>query len=167
MALRCLSSSNADAQNLQVQDLALARQHVVLHVQPQHGGQVRLHDRRPPPGAPVPPVRPRRLRWRAASRCATRAIRAALCNSSKCARRDPSSSNRTAPPGRPAAPRTSAGRLMLQVVEAHHHVGHLHAGVVDVVLHLHALRRGRAACARTCRPAWRCAGARCAPPCWD
>ena len=28
---------------------------------------------------------------------------------------------------------------MFQVVEAHHHVGHLHAGIVDVVLHLHAM----------------------------
>ena len=28
---------------------------------------------------------------------------------------------------------------MFQVVEAHHHVGYLHAGVVDVVLHLHAM----------------------------
>ena len=29
------------------------------------------------------------------------------------------------------------GGLLFQVVEADHHVGHLHAGVVDVVLHLH------------------------------
>ena len=35
------------------------------------------------------------------------------------------------------------GRLVLQVVEAHHHVGHLHAGVVDVVLHLHVAAEAR------------------------
>jgi hypothetical protein len=29
-------------------------------------------------------------------------------------------------------------RLLLELAEAHHDVGHLHAGVVDVVLHLHA-----------------------------
>ena len=33
-------------------------------------------------------------------------------------------------------------RLLFQVVEAHHDVGHLHAGVVDVVLHLDALAAG-------------------------
>ncbi len=31
------------------------------------------------------------------------------------------------------------GRLLLQVVKSHHHVGDLHAGVVDVVLHFDAL----------------------------
>ena len=35
--------------------------------------------------------------------------------------------------------RDLGGRLVFQVMKAHHHVGHLHAGVVDVVLHFHAL----------------------------
>ena len=34
------------------------------------------------------------------------------------------------------------GGFVLQVVEAHHHVGHLHAGVVDVVLHFDAVAAG-------------------------
>ena len=34
------------------------------------------------------------------------------------------------------------GGLVLQVMEAHHHVGHLDAGVVDVVLHFHAVAAG-------------------------
>jgi hypothetical protein len=31
---------------------------------------------------------------------------------------------------------------MFEVMKAHHHIGHLHAGVIDVVLHLHALAAG-------------------------
>jgi hypothetical protein len=67
---------------------------------------------------------------------------AVLCNSWKCARRGPSSNNRSARRDRPAAPHIGRS-LVFQEMEAHHHVGHLHAGVVDVVLHLD-LRRGSA-----------------------
>ena len=31
---------------------------------------------------------------------------------------------------------------MFQVMEAHHHIGHLHAGIVDVILHFHAVPAG-------------------------
>ena len=59
-------------------------------------------------------------------------------------RRDPSSSSRTCP----ARAATSAQGLLLDVQEADDDVGHLHAGVVDVVLDADARRRGGAA-ART------------------
>ena len=42
--LALLEQLEGGGPELQVQDLALAREHVVLHVQPQHGRQVRLHD---------------------------------------------------------------------------------------------------------------------------
>ena len=87
------------------------------------------------------------------------------CNRRRCARRGPSRDSRS------AAARASAGdlggRLLLEVVKADDDIGHLHAGVVDVVLHLDALARARAACGRTCRRAPRCAGGRCARPCSD
>ena len=152
---------------LQVQNLALARQHVVLDVQPQHGRQVRLARWRPPPGAPVRPVRPSP----ASIACSVSArhcerFRMLLVIARTCARRDPSRDNRSAAGSSISSPHVRR-RLLLQVVEPDHDVGHLHAGVVDVVLHFDAVCRARAACGRTCRPERHCAGGRCARPCWD
>ena len=55
--------------------------------------------------------------------------------------------------------------LLLEVQEAHHHVGHLDAGVVDVVLDAHLVAAVAEDRARRCRPGWRCAGGRCGRPC--
>src|SRR5450759_829768 len=102
------------------------------------------------------------LPWRSA----TAAIRHGPCSSSTCTRRDPSSNNRNAPPGRPAAPP--------------HRPGFSFPGSGSppprppparrCFLYSSAPRRAgpwRASCARTCRPASRCAGGQCGPPYWD
>ena len=88
----------------------------------------------------------------------------------KFAHRDPSSSNRSAGPLRSSSSssvRTSAERFSFEVQKPDHDVRDLHAGVVDVVLHLDLLP-GRAQQAHEgVAQNRRCAGGRCARPCWD
>ena len=57
--------------------------------------------------------------------------------------------------------------FLFDVRKANDDVGHLHAGVVDVVLNVDFPARRRAAGARRCRRGSRCADVRCARPCWD
>ena len=151
---------------LQVQDLALARQHVVLDVQPQHGLQVRLDD----------------------------GIGHQVRQFGDFALARLDGVQRGAAPGqRFGMVLVVARRVRVQVpaviIEAHRGVGEqrLHVGRASSFPDsgipprrrpparrccrcssaLPRACRRRAACARTCRRAWRCAGARYARPYWD
>ena len=122
----------------EMQNLALARQHVVLDVQPQHGGEVRVDDG---VGHQMREFRQfARARFDGVQRFGApgEGFRDDLCNAARCARKDPSRCNRTA-----ASPVDQRGHIggsfLFEEVEARHHVGHLHAGVVDVVLHFDAM----------------------------
>ena len=107
--------------------------------------------------SPCPP------RWRAACRSGRRAGPCPPRTSRSPARRDPSSSSRS---GAAAASARDVGHAaVLEVQEPDHDVGHLHAGVVDVVLDLdrHAVEAQQARPA--CRRARSSARDRCARPC--
>ncbi len=80
----------------------------------------------------------RRSRARAGSRGAAPGAPGPPRTSGRPRRRGPSSSSRTAR----GSPRPRRPDRCAQVHEAHHHVGELHAGVVDVVLHLDRLAQG-------------------------
>ena len=109
-----------------------------------------------------PPPRCRRPRSRAASAPVAPCWRDLWHRTRRPSRTGPSSSSRSWPW---IAAHLGAG-LLLEVQEAHHHVGHLHAGVVDVVLHHHVVAAGAQHPHEACRRGRRCAGGRCAPPCW-
>ena len=150
---------------MQVQDFALARKEVVLDVEPVHGLEMTAQDRGGDQVGDRSDLvaalfdRVQRLQANLQVLLVLRRTTA------RPARRGPSSSSRNAAARRVAS--ISARDFFSRCTKSDDHVGHLHAGVVDVVLDVDFAARQSAAGARTCRRGSRCAGARCAPPCWD
>ena len=129
---RLLQQLERAVPEVQAQDVALVGEQVVADAEALHGGEVAVHDARGHVRGQRARCRCRPPRSRAASRPAASCARDRRRRSRRPARRGPSSSSRSLP-GRGRA--TSASDLPLEVQEAHHDVGDLHAGVVDVVLH--------------------------------
>ena len=115
---------------VQAQDVALVREQVVADPEPRHRGEVAVHDpARHVLGEPrrVVPARLDRVEGLGLQGLVLRVGGVEVAHP------------RVEVPAvvvEPAGDRLDLGQgLPVDVLEAHHHVGHLHAGVVDVVLH--------------------------------
>ena len=136
---RSFKQFESSGPELQMQDLAFARQHVIADVQTQHGGDVQSSRWHRQPGFLALGENTaagfnRVQSFGAPVECFGIVFRR---NRRMCAHRDPSKDSRTAHLLSATSARTSAGVLCSRIMKAGHHIGHLDAGVVDVILHFH------------------------------
>ena len=167
MALRCLSSSKAAAQNCRCR-ISLSRGSTSYSM-PRRSMVARcaFDDARRRPRAPARPLRLRRLRSRAAFRRATRATPDGPCNSCEMLGVEIPAVVIEADGGVGDQRLHFGGGLVLQVIEARPPRRPPGRRCCRCSSALPPGSRRRAACARRCRRGRRCAGGRCAPPCWD
>ena len=145
-----------------MQNLALLRKQIVINSQPVQRSQMAVNDRRRRPTPPIFAASPvslldvlQRLRAIPAATYPRPEIASLAC-------KGPSKNNRISVAAVSAC--TSAIDFLLEMQKSQYYVRYLYAGVINIVLNLHAPPRMPQQAAQTCRPAPHFAGARYAPP---